>query len=524
MDKWILSELGSLVKFVKDEMKAFRLYTVVGKLVNFFNLFTNGYINFNRSRLRCEGSEEDCVLALTTLAQVLFILCKRMAPFTPFLTEHIYQGLRKIISPEMFVSKDTESVHFLLLPSPEECGVINTEIERAMHAMQSVVKLARVSRERKNLPIRLPLKELVVVHENPLIIEDINKLSHYITKELNFRKITTTTDKSQYGVKRRAEPDVVKLGKRLKKDAKKVAVEIRKMTEADIEKFVKQGSGSFAGFEVTLEEIRVLYTTEGNIEQKFEPNSDGEFLILLDTETDAEMQEERAARDVINRIQRAKKEAKLVPTDKVVILLTDQSKNNEIVKIGEKYKDMIETQIRSELVFKKSDGLPPKIFEQDNEVNDVKIKVEIFTNAKVAVGKSNGVSSAPYVLVDDMTVLLENPKGNSLFKSKSDLEAYVSKLRNQPVTLSNGELSSGASFTTKTGKNTSPSEIVTVNANGLEYYLVKSTKKSTINNLSSLKSNIRSLLARDVVSDFDIFSDEKKLKKLSNDIPNVVYV
>ena len=79
MDKWILSELGSLVKFVKDEMKAFRLYTVVGKLVNFFNLFTNGYINFNRSRLRCEGSEEDCVLALTTLAQVLFILCKRMA-------------------------------------------------------------------------------------------------------------------------------------------------------------------------------------------------------------------------------------------------------------------------------------------------------------------------------------------------------------------------------------------------------------------------------------------------------------
>ena len=150
-----------------------------------------------------------------------------MAPFTPFLTEHVYQGLRKIISPEMFVSKDTESVHFLLLPSPEECGIINTEIERAMHAMQSVVKLARVSRERKNLPIRLPLKELVVVHENPLIIEDINKLSHYITKELNFRKITTTTDKSQYGVKRRAEPDVVKLGKRLKKDAKKVAVEIR---------------------------------------------------------------------------------------------------------------------------------------------------------------------------------------------------------------------------------------------------------------------------------------------------------
>ena len=123
-----------------------------------------------------------------------------------------------------------------------------------------------------------------------------------------------------------------------------------------------------------------------------------------------------------------------------------------------------------------------------------------------------------------MTVLLENPKGNRLFCSKNDLESYVSKLRNQPVKLSNGELTSGATFTSKSGKNSSPSEVITVNANGLEYFLVKSTQKSTINSLSSLKSNIRSLLSRDLVSDFDVFSDEKKSKKLSKDIPNVVYV
>merc|ERR1719361_3351933 len=143
MDRWIISFTQSLLLFVKKEMEAYRLYTVLPRLMKFIDNLTNWYVRTNRKRLKGEGnSSEDCRAALDTLFSVLFTMVRVFAPFTPFLTEHMYQGLKHLVDwskdePQSGAKSDKEraSVHFLMIPKPRE-DLINEDIERSVGRMQ----------------------------------------------------------------------------------------------------------------------------------------------------------------------------------------------------------------------------------------------------------------------------------------------------------------------------------------------------------------------------------------------------
>ena len=102
MDCWILSFTQSLLKVVHREMGAYHLYNVTPKLVKFVDNLTNWYIRFNRRRLKGETDTEDCLRALETLYSVLLSMIRIMSPFTPFITETMYQNLRKVLKPGSF--------------------------------------------------------------------------------------------------------------------------------------------------------------------------------------------------------------------------------------------------------------------------------------------------------------------------------------------------------------------------------------------------------------------------------------
>lgn len=99
MDRWILSFTQSLLAAVHREMGAYRLYNVTPRLVKFVDNLTNWYVRFNRRRLKGDGGREDCLCALETLCAVLLSMIRVMAPFTPFITETMYQNLKKIVEP-----------------------------------------------------------------------------------------------------------------------------------------------------------------------------------------------------------------------------------------------------------------------------------------------------------------------------------------------------------------------------------------------------------------------------------------
>ena len=180
MDRWILSFSQSLLLFVKREMAAYRLYTVLPQLMKFIDNLTNWYVRTNRKRLKGEGnSSQDCRSALDTLFSVLFTMVKVFAAFTPFLTEHMYQNLKNLVDwskdDSVKSEKDRASVHYLMIPKPRE-DLINEDIERSVARMQRVIELGRVLRDRKTMPVKYPLPELVLIHKDQQCLDDVLSL------------------------------------------------------------------------------------------------------------------------------------------------------------------------------------------------------------------------------------------------------------------------------------------------------------------------------------------------------------
>ena len=179
MDKWIISFTQSLLTFVKREMAAYRLYTVLPRLMKFIDNLTNWYVRTNRKRLKGEGNDPtDCLNALNTLFSVLFAMVRVFAPFTPFLTEHMYQNLKNMVdwgADDKTSEKERASVHYLMIPQPRT-DLINETIERSVARMQSVIELGRVLRDRKTMPVKYPLPELVVIHKDQLCLDDVASL------------------------------------------------------------------------------------------------------------------------------------------------------------------------------------------------------------------------------------------------------------------------------------------------------------------------------------------------------------
>ena len=134
-------------------MIAYRLYTVTPRLLNLIEQLTNWYIRFNRKRLKGENGPEDTLRALNVLFEVLQTLCQMMAPFTPFVTESMYQNLQKFLPASQ---EDTRSVHFLPFPSVKE-EYFNDDVERAVDRMQQVIELGRYIRESRTLSLKVRL-------------------------------------------------------------------------------------------------------------------------------------------------------------------------------------------------------------------------------------------------------------------------------------------------------------------------------------------------------------------------------
>lgn len=154
MDRWILATTQTLIKNVRVEMEAYRLYTVTPQLLKLIDTLTNWYIRFNRKRLKGENGIEDAKIALNVLFEVLYTLTRLMAPFTPFICETMYQNLRNYL-PE--TTEDNRSVHFLMFPEVKE-EYFNEDIERAVSRMQSVIELGRVIREQKTISLKVLCK------------------------------------------------------------------------------------------------------------------------------------------------------------------------------------------------------------------------------------------------------------------------------------------------------------------------------------------------------------------------------
>lgn len=316
MDKWILATIQSLLKFVNAEMEGYRLYTVVPKLLQLIDNTTNWYIKLNRRRLKGEVSVKDTQHALNTLFEVLYTLCRGLAPFTPFITDNIYQRLMPFI-PASNGAEGPRSVHFLSFPEVRE-ELFDEVIERRVTRMQAVVDMGRASRNRRINSLKTPLKSLVIIHPDQEYLDDIRSLEGYIRDELNVRDIVYSSDEDKYNVQYLCSADWPSLGKKLKKDAVRVKKVLPEVSTPQIKEFSKTGEITVAGIALTRDDLlvkRALRESDASRLQEF--NTDNDVLIILDVAMYPELEKEGLVREIINRVQRLRKKAGLVPTDDV---------------------------------------------------------------------------------------------------------------------------------------------------------------------------------------------------------------
>lgn len=316
MDRWILASCQSLLKFVNGEMAGYRLYTVVPRLLGLIDNTTNWYIRFNRRRLKGEYGVEDTTHALNTLFEVLYTLCRGLAPFTPFITDNIYLRLLPHI-PEGLRGEDDRSVHFL--PFPEVRSELFDEvIERQVGRMQAVIDLCRICRDRRTIGLKTPLKTLVVIHPDQQYLDDIKSLETYICEELNVRDLVLSRDEDKYNVQYSVSADFAVLGKKLKKDAVKVKKALPGLSSQEVKDFLTKGEMTVDGIRVEKEDLivkRGLREDEASKNKEF--NTDDDALIVLDVASYPELVQEGLAREIVRRVQDLRKKAGLLPIDDV---------------------------------------------------------------------------------------------------------------------------------------------------------------------------------------------------------------
>lgn len=329
MDKWILASTQSLLKYINEEMAAYRLYTVVPGLTGLIDETTNWYIRFNRKRLKGELGVDDTLHALNTLFDVLYTLVRGLAPFTPFIADLIYSKLLPFI-PKSLHGEDPRSVHFLSFPEVRE-ELFDTVIERRVARMQKVIELARQSRERKTIGLKTPLMTLVVIHKDQQYLDDVKSLEGYITEELNVRDLVLSSDEEKYNVQYSVTADWPVLGKKLKKDMQKVKKALPDVTSDDCKSYLSNDKLNVAGIELVKGDLvvkRSLKDSETSKDQ--ETNTDNDVLTILDVAIHPELAQEGLAREIINRVQQLRKKANLKPTDDVKMEYKVQEDPDEI--------------------------------------------------------------------------------------------------------------------------------------------------------------------------------------------------
>ncbi|ETO37045.1 isoleucyl-tRNA synthetase, cytoplasmic [Reticulomyxa filosa] len=281
MDRWILSELQSLVSFVRTEMEGYRLYTVVPELLRYIDKLCNWYVRMNRSRLRGQETYEDALSSLSTLYHVLLNLCQLMAPLTPFIVESMN--------------------------------------------LQTVIELGRNVRINNRLKTKVPLIEAIIVHQDKQFLEDVNELTEYVKAELNCKDVKFSNELADF-ITLTAEPNHKELGSVFKE---------KNRDHCGTQKYCAQTADGISNM------VSIVWNFNGDQEKYGAANGKGA-LVLLNKHISKELELEGLSREVANRIQKLRKKGGLTPADLVTVYYSVDDQHSDLTQALKDFKADIE--------------------------------------------------------------------------------------------------------------------------------------------------------------------------------------
>ncbi|MEX2704349.1 MAG: isoleucine--tRNA ligase [Candidatus Freyrarchaeum guaymaensis] len=304
LDKWLKSRLNRVIKTVDTSLQNYMIHVAARAMDKFvIEDLSNWYIRRSRRRFWRAEMDEDKIAAYHTLFEALETLNRLLAPFIPLISEAMYLNLSR------GNGEAPESVHMTDFPEFRE-ELIDDELERSMSMVVDISSAGRAARASRNIKLRHPLKELVVVAKEERL-DYIKPLEDILKDELNVKEVKYERDDSQY-VTYKLKPNFKKIGPKFKNLAPRVVQELEQLDPREAaQKLAEQGKLTVyvAGnpVELTAEEVEVETIEKEN----YVMGQTTYVKLFLNTEITPELAREALAREVVRRIQTMRKEMNL---------------------------------------------------------------------------------------------------------------------------------------------------------------------------------------------------------------------
>ena len=309
MDRWILSRLNTLMGRVEAYLDDLKMTEAGREMQDFMDDLSNWYVRRCRERYWGKDMTADKEAAYMTLYTVLKTMALISAPFTPFMSETMYQNMVRTVDKSA-----PESIHLCDWPKKDE-SFIDPELEANMAAVLDIVVLGRSARNAANIKNRQPVASMYVQGK---ALPDM--YVSIIADELNVKEVKFVDDASSF-ISYRVKPQLKTLGPRYGKLLPKINQYLagEGVGNAVVAAHNRGESYKFDidGTEISLAAEDVLVSTEENA--GFVTVTEHDLSVVLDTNLTPELIEEGFVREIVSKVQTMRKEAGFEVTDHIVL-------------------------------------------------------------------------------------------------------------------------------------------------------------------------------------------------------------
>lgn len=329
IDRWILSELNTLIKSVTQAYEEYEP-TRAGRIISTFVIdnLSNWYVRLNRKRFWAGNMTSDKLSAYQTLYTCLLTVAKLMAPIAPFYADRLYKDLCKDN-----VSEQAESVHLSFFPEADETR-IDTGLECRMETAQKITSMVLSLRKKEHIIVRQPLQRISIPVTDIRVKENIEAVKQLILDEVNVKELLFVEGSM---LEKKVKCNFRVMGKKFGKLMKAVSSAVDALSQADIAQLETAGCLhlNVDNTDVTVERDDVEIISEDI--PGWTVANDGALTVALDLEITDELRYEGLAREIIKRIQTYRKEHGFEITDHIHIKIAENEVLQAVIQRFNKY-------------------------------------------------------------------------------------------------------------------------------------------------------------------------------------------
>mgnify|MGYP002511650559 FL=1 len=366
IDRWILSELNSLIRDVTASLEEYDPTPAARRIDAFVNEnLSNWYVRLNRKRFWGGSMNEDKLAAYQTLYTCLETVAMLAAPIAPFITDRIFSDLNAASG------RHTESsVHLAEYPKCNE-ALINRELEARTALSQQVSSMVLALRRKVNINVRKPLSKIIIPVLDKEMAARIEAVRALIMNEVNIKDVELITDTTGIITKRiklnfkhfcqRYAPHAKAMSALIAQFTQEQIAEIEANAETTLDLGGTQVVVTAADFEITSEDMPGWLVA-----------SEGKLTVALDITITEELKREGVARELVNRIQNIRKESGFEVTDKISVEIES---NDLTAPAVESFAQYIAQQTLA--VDVKAVAAPAGAFVVDSDIDEVALKIAV---------------------------------------------------------------------------------------------------------------------------------------------------